>query len=353
MKKISLQKIILFVGIILLGFLAYRVHHFEDKLEGIARPARLFNPSTIISHFANSPEWDVKISPHHDRFFYVVTQQQLNWLGRGAQAYAFETGDGKFVVKFFQIGRIKEDDVEKGFIGELFSKESKEKRKQRLEHRREIFSSSKMCYEELPEETGIIYVHLNRTEDKIKGIKLVDRYGQSHRIRGDDACFVVQKKAKYLIQTISAHMDNGEFEAACARIDQIINLLYSVARKGFTDGDDALIRNNNIGFAEDKAIYIDTGHITRAPNINVRERMKYEFDVRLKPLENWLNVMYPKLAQYYSQKQIEVMKSLNEEEHAKAVCLETRTHSAQEIVEKTQIQEEAPSHDGECPSCCS
>ncbi len=322
MKKASFQGAssvtLLIIILAVLGALSYRVHHLDQSIAALARPARLFNPSVIISKFENRPEWEVNITPHHDRFFYVVSQQQLNWIGRGAQALAFETQDGKYVVKFFQIGRIK-NDVDKGFLGELFSRESKEKRQERLNHREEIFISSKMCFEELSDETGIIYVHLNKTVDKIKGIKLVDKFGQSHRIRGDEACFVVQKKASYLIPTLTNLMDEGDLQAAEQRVDQIFQLLLSVAKKGFTDGDDALIRNNNIGFAQDRAIYIDTGHITRASNLNVKDRMEYEFNVRLKPLENWINIAYPELATYYGNRQQEIMRELSQEEEKKGI----------------------------------
>ncbi len=346
MKKVLRRDFIAFtlllVVVVATGFIGYKVYRFEQILTGLARPTRLFNPLSITSKLSHRPEWEVKVSPHHDRFFYVLSQQQLNWLGRGAQAVAFETQDGKYVVKFFQMGRMNGEDPDKGFLAGLLSKETKEKRLQRLEHREEIFNSSKMCFEELSDETGIIYAHLNRTHEKIKGIKLVDRFGQSHRIRGDDACFVVQKKARYLIPTITELMEAGQIEAAKMRLNQIFQLLLDVAKKGFSDGDDALIRNNNIGFSVDRAIYIDTGHIVRALNMNVRERMKYEFDVRLKPLENWVNVMYPLLADYYGNRQQEIMRELNQEEEKRGVDpteLPVEPKTSNYIVQESQSHE--------------
>jgi hypothetical protein len=174
-----------------------------------------------------------------------------------------------------------------------------------------------MCFEELAEETGFVYVHLNRTSEKIKGVKLIDRFGQSHRIRGDDACFIVQRKANYIIPTLMKLMDAGSFQKACQRVDQIFDLLLNVARKGFTDSDDALIRNNNIGFSENRAIYIDTGHLARTKDIDLYKRMSYEFEVRLEPLQKWLDVMYPSLAEYYSAKRALMLEQLKNESEAK------------------------------------
>ncbi|MGR3952233.1 MAG: hypothetical protein QRY74_05000 [Chlamydia sp.] len=288
------------------GFLSYRVYHLDQSLAILARPARLFNPNIIISKFANSPEWSVKENLYLDRFFYVLSQQQLNWLGKGAQALVFETQDEKYVVKFFQVGNIREESL--GFFKQLYGSERQQRRKNQ---RHEMFSSSKVCFENLQEETGIIYVHLNKTEDKIKGVKLVDKFGQSHRIRGDDACFVVQKKAKYIIPTLTSLMDQGALLEAHKRVDQIFQLLLNVTKKGYVDGDDAVIRNNNLGFLENSAIYIDTGHIVEDQEVNIRDRMEYEFTNRLKPLEDWLVIQYPELSKYYNMRRDEIMNALN------------------------------------------
>ncbi len=317
-KVLSVGAMVLCASILV--YLTVQTIRIDEKLSHIARPSRLFNPKLIESHFLPKKEWDVKITSDHNRFFYVVSQQTLRWLGRGMQAVVFETQDEKYVVKFFQLGRLKEDDSH-GVIKSIVSGDSKEKRQERLTHREEIFSSSKMCFEELQDETGIVYVHLNRTKDKIHGVKLVDKNGQSHRIRGDNASFVVQRKAQLLVPTIIAHMESGCLDLAKARIDQILDLLLSMAKKGFVDGDDALIRNNNLGLTENRAIYIDTGHLFRAHNLDVAERMRYEFQIRLDPLEKWLNVMYPELGLYYRSRREEIMATLAQEKDVKAAVV--------------------------------
>jgi len=314
--KTLVKACVVMAGLLMMAYVTFKIVRIEEKFTLLSRPARLFSPSQIQSKFPPRPEWDVKMSPNHDKFFYILSQQTLNWLGRGMQVIVFETQDGKYVVKFVQLGRMKENS-DKGFFQGLLSKENKEKREERLRHREEIFSSSKMAFEELQDETGIIYVHLNRTEDKLRGVKLVDRNGQSHRIRGDDASFVVQKKASCVIPVLTKLMESGDLPGAKQRVNHIFDLLLSLARKGFVDGDDALIRNNNMGFTEDRAIYIDTGHMFKAVNLDVAERMKYEFQVRLDPLEKWLNVMYPVLGEYYREKRNEIMTALcQEKEHS-------------------------------------
>lgn len=316
MKKVTVSSVLLVLCMIMMGIMTAKISRLDMKVAEIARPARLFNPHLIESNFAPRKEWNVQISKDHDAFFYVVSQQTFNWLGRGMQVVVFETQDGRYVVKFFQLGRMK-DSGSGGFLNTLFG-ESEAKRQERKNHREELFTSSKMCFEELQDETGIVYVHLNRTKDKIHGMKLVDKYGQSHRIRGDDACFVVQKKAKQIIPTFVSLMEKGDVAGAQQRVTQIFDLLLALARKGFVDGDDALIRNNNIGFSTDRAIYIDTGHISRVSNLDVYGRMKYEFNVRLDPLEHWLNVMYPELGAYYHEQKEILLAQLKQEKEKPA-----------------------------------
>lgn len=298
------------LGISILVFLTIKTVQMDKQISQIARPSKLFTPANIISDFPYNAKWEVKLSPSHDRFFYVLSQQPLYWIGKGMQVVVFETSDKKYVVKFFQLSHIKANS-KRSWYKRIFSSESKEQKRQRKERKDELFASSKMCFEELPEETGFVYVHLNRTNEQIKGVKLIDKCGQSHRIRGDEACFIVQKKASYIIPTFVKLMESGEFQKACRRVDQIFDLLLGVAKKGFVDSDDALIRNNNIGFSEDRAIYIDTGHLSRARELDLHKRMSYEFDVRLEPLQKWLDIMYPTLAKYYAEKRAQILGELS------------------------------------------
>jgi hypothetical protein len=313
MKKAIWSSLIGIACVSLLSYLVVETLRIDAKLAEMARPSRLFSPTLIESNMPHRKDWEVKLTADHDSFFYTVSQQPLYWLGRGMQVVVFQTQDEKYVVKFFQMARLK-DPASHSFVKNLVSKETKEHKDERISHREEIFHSSKMCFEELLDETGIVYVHLNRTQDKLYGIKLIDKFGQSHRIRGDNSCFVVQRKGSYLIPTICKLMDTMQIEAAKRRVDQVVDLLLSVARKGFYDGDDALIRNNNIGFTGDRAIYIDTGHLSKIDNLDVYERMKYEFQVRLDPLQKWLNVAYPELGEYYTQRRDVLLQSLAQEQ---------------------------------------
>jgi hypothetical protein len=299
----------------LLVFLVVNGTIIDRKLEQIARPSRLFNLQLIESQLPARPEWEAKLSPDHDRFFYVVSQQALSWVGRGANAFVFATGDGKYVVKFLPAGKMPAAES-RGLFQKLFG--GKPKSRKALQKLDEACVSSRICFDELRDETGLVYVHLNRTKAQIHGLKLADSFGQSQRVCGDDTCFVAQKKAQLLIPTLTHLMDRGDIEGAQSRIDQVFALLTALARKGYVDGDENLIANNNIGFLEDRAIYLDTFHFFRVKHLDILERMRYECQQRLLPLEKWIAATYPELSAYYSQKRSDTLMLLASEKKAAA-----------------------------------
>lgn len=307
------KNITIFIFLALLGFIAAKVQHIDQYVATLARPGKKFSVSQIVNQFEFNPEWEVKTPPEMVEFVNMVTQQPFYWLGKGFQATAFVSQDGDYVIKFFQQTRLKPVPFLTNPGGYLFSQSFRDRMHNRESQREEIFTSSKMGYEQFPEESGILYVHLNKTEDLIKGIKLHDFTGQMHRFRGDEASFILQRKADYILPTLKKLMESGHVDEAKLRIDQIIQLLYSLAQKGFLDSDIALVRNNNIGFVKERAIYIDTGHIVKHDKVNLHERMLFEFDVRLAPLHDWLKIKYPELADYFRQRREVLLNSLPKE----------------------------------------
>jgi len=299
----------------MLGLLTYntvKLHRLEERMGLLVKPSKKFSVNQVLNKFPYNPNWEVTCAPETAEFVNMLTQQPFYYLGKGFQATAFASQDGEYVIKFFHQSRLRDKTFTEDPIGYF----SKEKVGEKQAHREEIFSSSKMAFEEFPEEAGFIYVHLNRTNNLIKGIKLFDFMGQAHRVKGDDTSFIVQKRAEYIVPVMKGLIKSGNMDGAKARLNQIFDLLLSLTKKGFIDGDTALIRNNNIGFAKDGAIYIDTGHITRQPDVNIRERMQFEFDVRLAPLHDWLKFVSPELAAYFKERQEEILESIPPSEKA-------------------------------------
>jgi hypothetical protein len=323
------------LSVVVLGlavFFVTKLNRIDSHVREISTASNHFNPSNVMCVLDPNPKYDIQMSPDLISFVNVITQQPFKWLARGFQAYAFESQDGEYVVKFIQQHRLRDRAFSEHPIEYIFSKSYREKMAFNKEHRNEIFDSSKISFEDIPEETGMLFIHLNKTEGLLHGIRLVDCLGTAYKVKPDGACFLIQRKAKYILPTITELMRNGDIEGAKARVNQVIDLLVSLARKGVVDSDYALIRNNNIGFVKDRAVYIDTGHISKHTDLDAKKQMEYEFKRRLKPLCDWLHVKYPELAMHYEAHRGEVMLALTREQealHASTALNEKKEAAAQ------------------------
>lgn len=296
----SMQKIIsvLFIATIaIVSVLIVKTFELNKKMALIAKQHKVFSSDSLVFAPINTIQPDSQ-NPY-DRFFYVLSQQPLIWSNKGSHMVVFETEDKKYIVKFFLNTRHHAASIKES-IASIFSFKSKEQI--RLEKEQQLlFDISKICFEQLAEQTGFIYIHLNKTNEKIKGVKLIGPFKHGYRIRGDDVCFIVQKKATFLIPTFVALLESHNFPQACQRIDQLFALLFEVARKGYVDKEVLPISNNTFGFCQERALYIDPMQLIKADNIDLYTQMHHELYVRLKPFHDWLESTWPTLAQYYEQ----------------------------------------------------
>jgi hypothetical protein len=313
MKVPSIKNIFRALTLVSLLFILVKVNQIHHQLNvNITKHPKKFSLNQITNQFPNNPEWDVKCQPDLINYVNILSMQSFYWLGKGLQCCAFVSQDGQYVLKFFYQKRLTEKDFFDSPVKYLFNARFREKLNATPHEREEIFHSSKLAFEEFPEEAGIIYVHLNTTQGKLRGIRLYDPTGESHRVKPDITSFILQRKASYIVPTLSDLMDKGHIEIAKTRLNQIFDLLFSCAKKGFVDADNALVRNNNIGFTKDRCIYIDTGHISKKKSIDLYDHMKKEFDIRLLPLYDWLKISYPELAVYWDTRKAEIFESIQQ-----------------------------------------
>lgn len=295
-----------FIGAIILVASCYGgIRVWKSRNDGFAL-------ERIQTKLPNSPEWEIAVTSRTlDQVNQILTQP-FYYIGHGFQFYAFESSDGKYVLKFLRHQRLHPPAFYDwlpnwGIVRDIKAKKSF-KRSERV---RLLFESLKIAYEHLPEESGLLYVHLNKTKNQHKEAFLVDLQENEHKIALDDTEFVLQYKATFVKPTIKACMKAENINEAKARITQLFDLLKSTAQKGILDTDGALIYKNNVGFVKDKAIYIDIGSFEFKESIKSKERFEYDLR-RLKPLYRWLVKNYPPLAAYFEKQQKKVLVAMQE-----------------------------------------
>lgn len=281
---------------LLVAYGTYSYCRMQDKkVEG-------FYVDRIAPIFPDDPRWDIAVTPEQVKLANEILNQPFSYLGHGFQCYAFVSQDDKYVLKFIRQQRLQPN-IFFQWLPDFLKKEKVEQGKKRADY---LFRSLKVAFEDVPEETGLLFVHLNKTKDLFPAITLYDKAHNRYEVALDDHEFVLQKKALPIKPTIQQLMQEGKVDEAKLRVDQIFTLLETCAKKGIADLDNQLIRKNNLGFLPDRCIYIDIGKITRKASIKGKERFQKDLE-RLQPLYEWLQQNYPELASHFQETQNRVL----------------------------------------------
>lgn len=251
-----------------------------------------FQVSNIHSTLSHDENWDVECGPLPEIF-----DQKFTYLASGGQAYAFVSDDGKYVLKFFKhhLRRLP------FWLKILPLPENLAKRRQATNAKRQRkflrdFTSYKLSYEQLPKETGVLYVHLNKTDALKTKAQIIDKLQIEHNIDLDKVEFVVQKRADLVFPYFTKLIEEGEIEKSKKCIRSIIEIVKSRSEKGIYDEDPRLHRN--FGFVGDQAIVIDVGRLRPDPSRKDPKVISQDLAKITASLQTFLEVASPELATY-------------------------------------------------------
>lgn len=215
-----------------------------------------------------APAFNAKSQRHKDA---KEIGGSFEYLGSGAQFYAFASGD--VVLKLF-----------KTHHGMIASQSEKQRRLNRL------FKSARLAAGELKNETGILAVHLKSTENVWGKVLLKDRLNIAHTIDLDKTAFVLQKRAEPAASRLSEQLAKGDVEGAKKSIEAMLNLAELTSDKGIKNKDVKLTRN--CGFVGSAAQIIDFGSISERKKSSPDARVKVRKKGR-EQLKRWFHTNYP------------------------------------------------------------
>jgi hypothetical protein len=255
-----------------------------------------FTISKIQAPIPYYPQWQENKEELPDVF-----DQKYNYLDSGGQAYAFASEDGKYVLKFFKrhlrtvplwlrVLPLPETLAAK--------REAQRVKRERKLHR--DYESYILAMQYLPEETGLLYLHLNRTLHLKTVAHIVDKIGIEHTIALDKVPFILQKRAINSYAYIESLLENGELEKAKEAIDSILALIASRSMKGIYDADVSIHRN--LGFYEQRAMIIDVGRFKLQPTLVEPKAYREHLYKVTRRLSTHLEEMCPQLAEYLDER---------------------------------------------------
>lgn len=246
-----------------------------------------FGPVNIGSSLQHENEWEIeRLSAEAETELAQIFAQNFVYLGAGSQSYAFLSDDGKYVLKFFRM---------KNFMPKpwyallppisIFKELRAEKIERQSERLKQLFRAYKLAYTELKEQTALIYLHLNKSDNLHQQITLVDKQGKSHRIDLDKFEFVLQKRADTLLYDYLLELWNkGEKKQVRNTLNALIDHVRLRSQKGIADRDDGL--KNNFGFTDGNFFQLDPGRLYKndalpaeaeAELLQLRQRIEQEF----------------------------------------------------------------------------
>lgn len=212
----------------------------------------------------------------------AALSQAYRYLACGNQAFAFESEDGRYVVKFlkkklFQTHRFWDPK-------ERWKKENKRMRD---------FASYCLAFNALKEETALCCVHLNPTSWLPQQLNLTDELGNHHRLNPNEISFILQRKADLVYPTLDRLMQEGRIDEAKQALSSLMALLATRAAKGIADSDPDL--DKNFGFIGNQAVQIDIGRFSDRP-LPTRYR-----DRNLPKNNRWEGVSFPPIKPSFTQ----------------------------------------------------
>lgn len=240
MKKYKLFKIIIWCCLTLsLLYGAGRLYYYVTAG---------FTISNISSELPYDKRFETKSLTQEEKAeVELALSQNFHYLGKGCQSYVFLSDDGNYVIKFFKYQRFTPQKWLNLFSFIPFVNEYRlgkiEQKRKKLE---DIFTSWKLAFDELQRETGLVFVHLNKTNDLNKDLVLFDKMGLSHVLPIDNYEFLIQKRAFMLTDALSDQMESRHIDLAKGLLDNLFNTLLSEYNRGLGDNDHALMQNTGV-----------------------------------------------------------------------------------------------------------
>lgn len=261
--------------------------------------ADCFSPANIYSEHTLNPHLETSLSQEEKSQIIKILGQPFQYLDKGSQCYAFESADGKYVLKFFRYERYRIPRWISYLSFPTFLEEIQQAKAHRKEVRRKtLLHSCLIAHQELKEESGLLYVHLNKDPLFHKRVCLIDKIGRHYYLNIDEYEFILQKKANLIYPTLNMWIDKGEIETAKEALSKLLVLLTKRYEKEIFDNDPVL--RKNMGFIGKEPIYIDIGQFTYSGRKDDTIFYCPQIDRNTGRLQEWLQQNSPELWSYFT-----------------------------------------------------
>ncbi len=265
-----------------------------------------FRPYLILSNLPNEPRWEAPpLTDEEQKNIDKLLGQSFTFLGSGGWCFAFLGEDQHTVLKFYKHSHLLLSSFFKKFSFKKLFLQS-DPWPQNVPYFQEFnFKSCMLLYTQAKERSGILYVHLNKTQGKHKPVTLIDNIGIHHTIDLDKTEFVVQKRADLLFPHLQYLSKQKKMDEAKQCIDDFLNCLLTLCKQGLRDYDHSL--RNNFGFIDEKAVTLDLSSFDYDETVKNPSNYKKEIINKTQRLSRFLRKYHPELYSHSEKRLNEIM----------------------------------------------
>lgn len=206
-----------------------------------------FQYNSITEKVEYRREWSTPVSLEDQKRLKSIVKQEFHYLGKGAQVYAFVSEDQRYVLKFFKFKHLKPSPIMTRLPEVGFLKTIKENYLIRKERKiRNLYLGYYNAFVFDRDYSGLVYLHLNPTDDLKTVITIVDKIGRVHKVDLDSTVFIIQRKGRTSHDVFKEAFENGDISLASTRASQILDMYVDEYKRGVWDRDHGI--SHNTGF---------------------------------------------------------------------------------------------------------
>ena len=228
---------------------------------------------TPVSSFDEQWEPSLPYSANDSLEIQRVLNAPFYFLARGGSSDVFHSEDNQYVIKFFKAHRIHPPAWAYSKIARFLIPYGCEQIINKREAQKKLqFTSYKMAFESLQNQTRVVYLHLNPTTHHKNLITFYDNIGIKHSVSADQTAFVLQKKASSFSLYLKNLLLENNIEGAKLLLSQFASFMKERAIKKIYDGD--ITPRYNLGMIDHSLMIFDIDQLRlRETELTLLEHM--------------------------------------------------------------------------------
>jgi hypothetical protein len=231
-----------------------------------------------------NPAWE---SDPPSEALHRLLSRPFFYIGRGAQAFVFESEDHSLVLKLFR-GSPKLHPAMRFWRHTLRKKRVRSLVEKKIPP---LFSACHLAYREVRALTGLCTMHLNQTRDVLPHTTLLNRMGKKIAIDLNQCRFVLQKKGVPIQDAFRNARKENDHPKFIRLAQSFVTMLQERVSKNISNSDKTLWYNS--GFVEETAIEWDFGRYGLNPKLTNPSEKEKEMRSFTDPLQQFLQNLAP------------------------------------------------------------